>query len=218
MLTSIDGAKKMATEARRVRRRKSLAGGESSSREPSAQVRGIEATIRAGVDVGETDKNGVTILHHAVRFRSPDAVRALIAMGANVNQACQRSGSTPLHRAVTSTGAPGTAGMQAEAREIVSLLLAAGADPSIRNRNGKTPGDYAADETIRALLTATKKERKFSRGRRGSNGRDDRRILETTESLKSWTMRHIVCIIWINDVTAIRGLRVREDSACSAGH
>jgi len=42
--------------------------------------------------------------------------------------------------------------MQAEAREIVALLLAAGADPSIRNKNGKTPGDYATDETIRALL------------------------------------------------------------------
>jgi ankyrin repeat protein len=45
--------------------------------------------------------------------------------------------------------------MQAEAREIVALLLAAGADRSIRNKNGKTPGDYATDEAIRALLSGT---------------------------------------------------------------
>lgn len=125
-----------------------------SPSQPSPQVRELEATIRAGVDVAETDKNGVTILHHAVRFRSPSAVKALIALGANVNQRCKRSGSTPLHRAVTSTGAPGTAGQQAEAREIVTLLLAAGADPSIRNKNDKTAADYAVDETIRSLLVA----------------------------------------------------------------
>ena len=142
----------MATNMKRVRDANSLAACASESAEPSAQVKAIEAQIRAGVDVGATDKNGVTILHHAVRFRSPAAVRALIAMGANVNQTCTRSGSTPLHRAVTSTGAPGTAGMKAEAREIVALLLAAGADSSIRNKKGKTPGDYATDETIKALL------------------------------------------------------------------
>jgi uncharacterized protein len=119
-----------------------------------AQAEEIADLVRAGAAVGETDKNGVTPLHHAVRFRSPAAVRALIAAGANVNQVCRRSGSTALHRAVTASGAPGTAGKQAEARQIVALLLAAGADPSIRNKNGRTPGDYANDEAIRALLDA----------------------------------------------------------------
>jgi ankyrin repeat protein len=33
------------------------------------------------------------------------------------------------------------------------LLLAAGADPSIRNKNGKTAGDYATDEAIKAMLS-----------------------------------------------------------------
>ena len=124
------------------------------SPDPEAQARAIAALVRAGADVGEADKNGVTPLHHAVRFRSPAAVRALIAAGADVNRACKRSGSTPLHRAVTATGAPGTAGKQAEAREIVGLLLAAGADPAVRNRSGKAPGDYAADEAVRELLAA----------------------------------------------------------------
>jgi ankyrin repeat protein len=121
---------------------------------PADQRRRLIALLRSGADIHATDKNGVTALHHAVRFRNPIAVKTLIEHGADVNRVCRRSGSTPLHRAVMSTGAPNTAGKQAEAREIVALLLAAGADPSIRNRRGKAPGDYANDEKIRGLLVA----------------------------------------------------------------
>ena len=110
------------------------------------------ALLKAGADIGATDKNGVTALHHAVRFRSPAAVKALIEHGASVNQACHRNGSTPLHRAVTRTGAPGTAGKGDATKEIVRILLAAGADPGITNRSGKKPVDYVTDESIRALL------------------------------------------------------------------
>ena len=99
-----------------------------------------------------TDKNGVTALHHAVRFRSPTAVKTLIEHGANVDQACRRNGSTALHRAVTQAGAPGTAGRSKEAREIIELLLSAGADPSIANNSGKRPADYVSDQSILSLL------------------------------------------------------------------
>lgn len=125
--------------------------------------RGLEAVnqrprilkaLQQGANLHETDKNGVTPLHHAVRFRSPEAVKALLEHGANVNQACRRNGSTPLHRAVTQTGAPGTAGKNQAAREIVAALLAAGADPSLRNRLGKRPIDYVKDDAIKALLRA----------------------------------------------------------------
>jgi ankyrin repeat protein len=121
---------------------------------PADQRRRLVALLEAGADVHETDKNGVTPLHHAVRFRSPVAVETLIEFGANVNQVCRRSGSTPLHRAVTQTGAPGTAGKHQAALEIIRLLLEAGADSAIRNKSGKTPTDYVSDETIRSLLAS----------------------------------------------------------------
>jgi len=119
---------------------------------PAEQRRQIVMALKRGADVHATDKNGVTALHHAVRFRSPAAVKTLIQHGANVNQACRRNGSTPLHRAVTQTGAPGTAGKREDAGEIIRILLAAGADTSITNKRGKKPADYVTDKTFKALL------------------------------------------------------------------
>ncbi|MEZ6129465.1 MAG: ankyrin repeat domain-containing protein [Planctomycetaceae bacterium] len=129
---------------------------------PADQRRRLIKALKSGADIHATDKNGVTALHHAVRFRSPAAVRTLIQYGANVNQACRRNGSTPLHRAVTQTGAPGTAGRAEAAREIVEMLLAAGADPSIANKSGKTPGQYVTDGTLETLLN--NKDQRRSKG------------------------------------------------------
>ena len=133
--------------------------------DPEDQRKRLLDLLASGADVHAADKNGVTALHHAVRFRNPVAVATLIEHGADVNQACRKSGSTPLHRAVTSTGAPSTAGKQAEARAIIELLLEAGADPSIRNKSGKTPGDYTTDEAVRVLLAAKSKAGRTRRTR-----------------------------------------------------
>jgi uncharacterized protein len=121
--------------------------------DPDRQRSAIESLLKAGADIQETDKNGVTPLHHAVRFRSPAAVEALLNHGAAVNQTCKRSGSTALHRAVTSTGAPGTAGKAAVVRQIVEILLRYGADPSIKNKVGKGAADYARDDDLRRVLS-----------------------------------------------------------------
>jgi tankyrase len=116
------------------------------------QRRKIEALLKTGADINETDKNGVTPLHHAVRFRSPAAVQALLECGARVNQACKRSGSTPLHRAVTSTGAPGTAGKKKETLQIIDILLKFGANPALKNKIGKIPADYVRGVDIQRRL------------------------------------------------------------------
>jgi tankyrase len=118
---------------------------------PDQRDRLLDA-LKRGEDIHATDKNGVTALHHAVRFRSPLAVKTLVEHGANVNQACRRNGSTPLHRAVTQTGAPATAGTADAAKEIVRILINAGANPSIANKSGKRPVDYVTDPELKRLL------------------------------------------------------------------
>lgn len=120
--------------------------------QPAEQRKLIVRELERGTDIHVTDKNGVTALHHAVRFRSPEAVRTLIENGADVNQACRRNGSTPLHRAVTQSGAPGTAGRGEAAKEIIQILLDAGADVTLVNKSGKRPVDYVTDESIKSLL------------------------------------------------------------------
>jgi ankyrin repeat protein len=119
----------------------------------------VKALLKFGGDVNQTDKNGVTPLHHAARFRSPAAVRALLEHGARVNQACTRSGSTPLHRAVISTGAPGTAGTQAEAIQIIDILVEFGANPALKNKLGKKPVDYVRDPDMKRRLKKTSRRK-----------------------------------------------------------
>lgn len=120
--------------------------------DPRQQSALIRFLVRSGVSVNETDKNGVTPLHRAVRFRSPRAVELLIGLGADPSAVDRKTRSTPLHRAVTSTGAPSTAGKAPRAVEIARLLLSSGADAQAKNKSGKTPADYVTDPTMQAVF------------------------------------------------------------------
>ena len=95
---------------------------------PRQQAAIISRLVQHGADVERQDRGGATALHRAVRARSPAAVRRLLESGARVDCRLGRTASTPLHLAVRSTGASGTAGAAAEQREIIRLLLANGAD------------------------------------------------------------------------------------------
>jgi len=121
---------------------------------PTAQMRVIRHLIKCGASVNETDKNGVTPLHRAARFRSPVAAKELIASGADVNAVDKRTGSTPLHRVVTHTGAPSTAGKEDRAIELARLLLFHGADVRIKNQNGKLAIDYVKNAEFREVFAA----------------------------------------------------------------
>ncbi len=109
---------------------------------PDEQTAVIQFLIESGVSVNETDKNGVTPLHRAVRFRSLGAVDLLLEAGADIHATDRKSWSTALHRAVVNSGAPATAGKTDTAVSIVQSLLSHGADPTAKNRKGKTPTDY----------------------------------------------------------------------------
>jgi hypothetical protein len=90
---------------------------------PPAQAATISFLIEAGADANAGDMDGVTPLHRAVRTRCAEAVRALLAHGADRARK-NKSGSTPIRLARLTTGRGGTGSPEAkeQQREIVRML------------------------------------------------------------------------------------------------
>jgi len=120
---------------------------------PAAQAATIDRLIRAGADPNAADKSGVPPLHRAVRTRCAAAVEALLAGGAEP-RGRNKHGSAPLHLAVQNTGRgdSGTPRAREQQRQIIELLLSAGARPDDEDENGKTVRDAAKADWIHALL------------------------------------------------------------------
>ena len=91
-----------------------------------AQV--VQILLRAGADPNARDNNGTTALIDATW--EADAALALIRAGANVN-AQDKYGITAL--------------INCDSPEVARVLLANGADPSIRDSQGKTALDHARE-------------------------------------------------------------------------
>lgn len=98
---------------------------------PTAQAETIKYLISVGANVNARDANGATPLHRAVRTRSAIAVRALVAGGADVHMK-NKNGSTPFDLATRNTGRGGSGSTLArkQRKEIVAVLLEAGARPA----------------------------------------------------------------------------------------
>lgn len=96
----------------------------------------VKTLIAAGADVNAAARNSfkVRAIHAAVAGKNMDIVRAVIAAGADVN-AAQQAGFRPIHEA-------GTSGK----RELAELLLKHGADPTLKNDEGKSAIDLARDK------------------------------------------------------------------------
>ena len=118
---------------------------------PKAQADMIAVLIKAGSAANAFDRSGVAPLHRAVRQRCPAAVDLLLRNGSSVRLK-NKSGSTPLHLAVQNTGRGGSGSAESKAlqKEIIELLLNAGAKLQDRNARGKTvaqsvQGDWILD-------------------------------------------------------------------------
>jgi ankyrin repeat protein len=98
---------------------------------PDAQAEIIEYLIEIGADPNATDMSGVAALHRAVRTRCAEAVKALLAGGADPLRA-NRNGSTPMQLALQTTGRGGTGSPEAreQQRQIILLLRQHGARPA----------------------------------------------------------------------------------------
>jgi ankyrin repeat protein len=119
---------------------------------PEAQAALIDLLVQHGARVDHADKGGAAPLHRAVRARSATAVRHLLKNGARVDVRSGKLGSFPLHLAVQSTGASGTADTADEQLEIIRLLLAHGARPDARDNRRRTVMDWSTSERITSAL------------------------------------------------------------------
>ncbi|TMB94864.1 MAG: ankyrin repeat domain-containing protein [Chloroflexi bacterium] len=114
----------------------------------AARIRELAARDAAVID--RVAQDGFHPLGLAAFFKRPEAVRALLDLGANVRPASRNGGFTALHSAVADdTGSA--------VKEIVRMLLDAGADPNAQSASGGTPLHTAAftgDVAVVEMLVA----------------------------------------------------------------
>lgn len=99
----------------------------------SGDVSQVAAAVAAGADVHALDEEGMTPLMVAVATNAPTEVtEALLAAGADVNQQGANGMTALMYAAAQGTPAQ------------VVYLLNAGADPTVRDAEGRTAADHAA--------------------------------------------------------------------------
>ena len=130
---------------------------------PKAQAEMIELLIQNGARPNCPDRSGVAPIHRAVRSRSPVAVGQLLKSGARADLAVAKKGSTPLHLAVQSTGAGGTAGTVQEQIEIIEMLLERGANPNAKDARGRTVLDWTTNQELLEILQKQKRKSSASK-------------------------------------------------------
>ena len=94
----------------------------------------VHAALATGVDASTPDKQGWTPLHFAAQGQHPDVALSLIRAGAEVD-AQDVYGKTPLGVALMNV-------LDGDGA-VVTVLLAAGADPGLKNKSGIGPLDLA---------------------------------------------------------------------------
>jgi ankyrin repeat protein len=100
----------------------------------------VRLLVESGADINKTDKRGDSPLFWAVNEGRLDLVQLLIELGADVHHQ-NPDGLSALAYLVRCTHSRKLE--QSQMAPIVATLLAAGVDPAVRNKEGKTPRDMA---------------------------------------------------------------------------
>ena len=109
----------------------------------------VKTLIQAGADVNGKNHDQETALHEAAGIGHNKVVKTLIQAKCDVN-ALTKVGETALHWAAVHGH-----------RDVVISLLENGADPHLRDNNGKIPGELTRNKEIENILMKTSLERKF---------------------------------------------------------
>lgn len=105
-------------------------------------VSSIKRWVEVTHQPNKKDKNGQTLLHHAVAHLAVRVVRYLLSQGVNVDEK-EENGYTPFHYLVRNSFYPHD-GHTFAIMSIAYLLLDAGASPHTTNLYGYTPLHWAA--------------------------------------------------------------------------
>lgn len=93
----------------------------------------VQRLLASGVDPNSKDDNGFTPLHFSAQSNCVSVSAALLSAGAEVDPV-DVDGNSPLSNAIFNSTGDGT---------LISLLVAAGADPNLTNIHGVSPLDLA---------------------------------------------------------------------------
>ncbi len=102
-------------------------------------VEGFRRLIIKGVDINKIGDFGLTPLHAAVGCENLEIIELLIIEGADVNKVDER-------------GIPPILFVGSQDYKIIKMLLEYGANPNIKNTNGRTILDVAYDENLIDLV------------------------------------------------------------------
>ena len=97
-----------------------------------ASLEMIELLLENGVELMETDSDGVSALDMAIKFRRKDVIQFCIDKGFDLNTTKRKSGITPVMLAACFSD-----------MEMMQLLLDAGGELDAVDRAGMSPKDYA---------------------------------------------------------------------------
>lgn len=104
----------------------------------------VRALLASHADLGAKDDKGLQPIHHAACNDDPAVIRLLLAQGADLNAAAT-NGDRPLHYAVRM-------GSIDPALETLAAMLADGADPQARNKDGQSPITLAVSHNSQQII------------------------------------------------------------------
>ena len=93
----------------------------------------LETLVKAGADVALGAVDSMTALHFAAK-KGADCVACLLAAGAPVDAACERTGKTALHIAAAAANGP-----------VIEALINAGANRALKTKKGESARDLVKD-------------------------------------------------------------------------